>query len=484
MSATQNLGLPYLEAGQAQKHVTHNEALRALDTLVQLAVQNRDLAAPPVSPGEGKRWIVKAAASGAWTGREDQIAGWQDGAWTFHQPSPGWLAYVVAEAALVVWNGTAWGTFDSAGAPTELQNMSLLGIGTVADAVNPVSARLNNVLWAAQTVAEGGDGTLRYKLNKESADKTLSFLFQDDFSGCAEIGLTGDDDFHFKVSPDGEAWLEAIRIERATGKISFPVTGGPREVLTANRIYYVRADGSNANNGLANTADSAFATLQKAWDTLVTVDLNGFTVTIQLADGVYTGGLNAIVPPIGGNVVVNGNAATPANVVISATGSHAINVGTLAQVTVHHCKVQTTASGAALHALGAGAQIIIGPGMMFGACVDAHIYAQSGGYIRAGNSYTVSGGAQRHYFSQLGGLIEGFLSIVTLSGSPAFPTGFAVASALANISMFSLTFSGSAGAATPRYNATLNSVINTFGGGANFFPGTSVGSAASGGQYA
>ena len=38
MTDTANLALPCIEGSQAQKHVTHNEALRVLDTLVQLAV--------------------------------------------------------------------------------------------------------------------------------------------------------------------------------------------------------------------------------------------------------------------------------------------------------------------------------------------------------------------------------------------------------------------------------------------------------------
>ena len=50
MTDTANLGLPCIEGSQAQKHVTHNEALRILDTLVQLAVQDRDLTAPPATP--------------------------------------------------------------------------------------------------------------------------------------------------------------------------------------------------------------------------------------------------------------------------------------------------------------------------------------------------------------------------------------------------------------------------------------------------
>ena len=66
-------------------------------------------------------------------------------------------------------------------------------------------ARQAQIVRAVQTMAEGGDGNLRYKLSKESASKTLSLLFQDNFSGRAEVGLTGDDDFHLKVSADGSS---------------------------------------------------------------------------------------------------------------------------------------------------------------------------------------------------------------------------------------------------------------------------------------
>jgi hypothetical protein len=54
-------------------------------------------------------------------------------------------------------------------------------------------------------------------LSKESASKTLSFLLQDNFSGRAEFGLTGDDDFHFKVSANGSAWVDALRLDKTTG---------------------------------------------------------------------------------------------------------------------------------------------------------------------------------------------------------------------------------------------------------------------------
>jgi hypothetical protein len=108
MDTTPNLNLPYIAAAQAQKHVTHNEALRALDAIVQLTVLDKDLAAPPGSPGEGARYIVASSPTGAWAGQAGRIAAWQDGAWAFYAPHEGWLAWVADEAALYAWSGAAW----------------------------------------------------------------------------------------------------------------------------------------------------------------------------------------------------------------------------------------------------------------------------------------------------------------------------------------------------------------------------------------
>ena len=120
MSETPNLNLPYIIAAQAQKHITHNEALRALDTLVQLAVLDRDAATPPSSPAAGDRYIVAAAATGAWAGKSGQIAAFEDNAWAFHAPQPGWLAWVRDEQVLVVWSGTAWVAAGSGGGAVSL----------------------------------------------------------------------------------------------------------------------------------------------------------------------------------------------------------------------------------------------------------------------------------------------------------------------------------------------------------------------------
>ena len=89
MPATPKLGLPYLAANQAQKHVTVNESLRLLDALIQIAVESAALATPPASPAEGQSWIVAAAPTGAWAGQAGKLAAWQDGAWVFHTPRDG-----------------------------------------------------------------------------------------------------------------------------------------------------------------------------------------------------------------------------------------------------------------------------------------------------------------------------------------------------------------------------------------------------------
>ena len=217
MSETPNLALPLLAAAQAQKHVTHNEALFAIDALLQVAVRDRDLAVPPGSPAEGERYIVAAGATGAWAGRAGSIASRQDGIWRFHAPRAGFVAYVADERLLYFHDGTAWAPL-SAGL-LALNAVGLLGIGTLADAANPFSARLNGALWTARTVAEVGTGDLRCVMNRETAARTVSLLLQTGYSGRAEIGLVGNDRLSLRTSPDGATWTTPLAIDTASGAV-------------------------------------------------------------------------------------------------------------------------------------------------------------------------------------------------------------------------------------------------------------------------
>lgn len=91
---TDRYGLSLLQAGQAQKEITHNEALLGIDALLHAAAESRSLAAPPASPDPGRCWIVASGASGAWAGHAGDLACWGDGGWRFHTPREGCLVWV------------------------------------------------------------------------------------------------------------------------------------------------------------------------------------------------------------------------------------------------------------------------------------------------------------------------------------------------------------------------------------------------------
>lgn len=108
MSDSFHLGLPFVEAAQAQKHVTVNEALRRLDALLHLSVASRTRAAPPEEAEEGARYIVAAAAEDAWAGHEGKVAALIDGAWTFFAPKAGWRAFDEEAGVLLLHDGADW----------------------------------------------------------------------------------------------------------------------------------------------------------------------------------------------------------------------------------------------------------------------------------------------------------------------------------------------------------------------------------------
>ncbi|MFL5259296.1 MAG: DUF2793 domain-containing protein [Hyphomicrobiales bacterium] len=212
MSDTVHLGLPLIHAAQAQKHVTHNEALAIADQLVHLSVISRALASPPVSPSDGDRYLVAPGALGLWSAHDGELAFFLDGAWRFAVPRTGWRLWSAAEAKLLLFDGVLWRDLQDI---DELDNMDRLGINATADATNRLAVASAGALFTH----EGADH--RLKINKNSAADTASLVLQSNFSGRAEIGLPGDDDLHIKVSPDGGSWTEALKINRTSGQAQF-----------------------------------------------------------------------------------------------------------------------------------------------------------------------------------------------------------------------------------------------------------------------
>lgn len=359
---TTHLLLPYILASQAQKHVTHNEALRLLDAMVQLSVLDRTRTAPPVSPTDGDRHIVASGATGLWAGWDLNVAFWVDGVWMRLVPRPGWLAWIADEVAFVVWNGLAWdpvgepvdvsdavfslvndadptkkalfslsgistgttrtftlpntsselailagtqtfsgnktfsGTLTASGSVTVSAAAATIGTATTtatygmgtgatttgvtktvnlgtggasgsttvvnigsttagaggttvvntptvtfANAVTQVGMPQANL--TAQLLGLGGATADSYNrvsvntpallfnnagagieatVNKAVAGNDAAFAFKTGFSARALIGLLGNDDFSFKVSPDGAAFFDALKIDRTSGQVELP----------------------------------------------------------------------------------------------------------------------------------------------------------------------------------------------------------------------------------------------------------------------
>jgi hypothetical protein len=102
------LALPYLQTAQAQKEITHNAAIAALDMLVQAVVDDVPLASPPPTPVDGTAYIVSAGATGDWAGQDDALAFFINGAWQFQTPFDGLTVWLKFYSKTISYSAGAW----------------------------------------------------------------------------------------------------------------------------------------------------------------------------------------------------------------------------------------------------------------------------------------------------------------------------------------------------------------------------------------
>jgi hypothetical protein len=322
--------------------------------------------------------------------------------------------------------------------------------GTTGQVLKKASNADNDTVWA--TDAEGIGG---------STGSTDNRLLRSDGTGGATLQSS------------------AITVDDSGNMSGVGTINGytPREVLTANRTYYIRSDGSDSNTGLANTSGGAFLTVQKAIDTAYGLDLNGFNVMISVGAGTYTGANTISSPWVGkGSVSVVGAGSTT---IISTTGASCFRAeGFGVTITLQNMKLQTTTSGVCIQTI-RGA-VIRWSGIEFGVCAGFHVEAVGQSQAYAFGDYTISGGAVAHLHANNYSSITVAGQTVTLTGTPAFSAWFAGV-AFGNVTIASTTFVGSATGA--RYLAHKTGVIETAGAGATYFPGNATGSTATGGQY-
>ncbi|NVO22478.1 DUF2793 domain-containing protein [Donghicola mangrovi] len=227
-SASPRLDLPLLQPSQAQKHVTHNEALLRLDGAVQMVLQSLSQSAPPEAPAIGACYFTADAATGDWSPYPRMVAAYTASGWIYLQPAEGWLAWDASGGRCVVYQEDEWTDL-----PQQLQNLPYLGIGSSADDTNRLTVSSDASLF---NHAGGGH---QIKVNKSATGQTASLLFQSNWSGRAEMGLCGDDALHLKVS-DGGTWHDAVVIDPSTGHISGEAIQSSSTDVTSGRL--MRAD--------------------------------------------------------------------------------------------------------------------------------------------------------------------------------------------------------------------------------------------------
>ena len=229
------LDLPYIQAGQAQKHVTHNEAIEQLDLLVQMVVQNFTTGTPPGNPSEGQAWAVGESATGDWAGRSGEIASWRGGGWLYVLPQSGWHAWGQAEGEIRVYDGVTWVSLSTA--PPVLDNLAGVGINASFDATNKLAVA------ADATLLNNAGAGHQLKINKATVGDTASLLYQSGFSGRAEMGLSGNDDFTIKTSADGAVWNTGLTLPGISGAVQIGTflqltPGATPASATAGDVYF------------------------------------------------------------------------------------------------------------------------------------------------------------------------------------------------------------------------------------------------------
>ncbi|CAA2142737.1 hypothetical protein [Hyphomicrobium sp. ghe19] len=260
-----------------------------------------------------------------------------------------------------------------------------------------------------------------------------------------------------------------------------PIGFLPREKLIANRTYYVKTSangGDDTKDGL--TIGTAFATIQRAENVARTIDFNGFTVTISIGDGTYTAGVTVglkLGQAATSNYRFTSTSQDATKVTISLTSASCFNG--LAPFTVDRVTMQTTTSGSGIWMQAAG--LVQFSNVIFGPCATYCLNLTApGAKIQAVGPFTIAGNCGAFAVASDGAHVQCESTTITLTGTPAF-TQFVLATRLGGILMRAMTFSGSATGV--RYSATINGAIETGGGGASYFPGSSAGSFATGGQY-
>lgn len=143
-------GAPELVSGQAVPETTVNEQIRRTEAgAARYPVADR-VTAPPGSCADGATYLIIATATGAFAGKENQLAtavganaasGWYYR--TLGTIDEGALAYVQDEDAEYKWSGAAWATYSGSGYAPGGTDVAVADGGTGASTASGARANLS-----------------------------------------------------------------------------------------------------------------------------------------------------------------------------------------------------------------------------------------------------------------------------------------------------------------------------------------------------
>ena len=315
-------------------------------------------------------------------------------------------------------------------------------------------------------------------------------------------GNTGNNFAVFRFDNTGLPLGKPLAIDRATGQVLLAndptqplsvatkqyvdtkvaaVPAGGRPQLTGARSWYIRTDGNDTNDGSANTAGSAFKTIQRAWDELCKYDCNGFAVNLVCGAGMtFTAGLttsNTVAPVNGFNITLDGGGSTIQTSFGPCVFHTAANVG----LWIYNAILRPGIGGDCVSVSGRGVRCTIAGNITFGPAGSgaSHVKVSNGAYCNLSNAYTVTGAATYHFNVGRQSMLEVNGVTVTLTASLAFNT-FAICDQLSLLIATTMTYTNGASITGIKHNIAANSVVYT---GGSAFPGGTAGIVSTGGQY-
>jgi hypothetical protein len=257
--------------------------------------------------------------------------------------------------------------------------------------------------------------------------------------------------------------------------------------LATGAPVYAAATGSDSNDGLEATPSGAFLTLQKAIDTAGSINIGSQSVTIQAAASLYTSGASVSAPWLGtGTVTLVGNTSNTDRCIISTTSARAISCSGGGRLSVQGFELRSTTSGDLCVAENGGA-ISVNGAMRIGpnAASNSMFVSGAGGTLTIGAAITIAAGSSRWLlandtgvFNLSGSQTHVFQGTLNFSAETAYATRLGIIQGNPTMNIAGATVTGE------RYVSDTNSLIQTYGGGASYFPGSVAGSTATGGLYA